>query len=72
MKGKRQLFWSHGLKDRVGLEEVSDEDSSLGGDDLDMLGRLALTIGISSVPSVCMRVCSMLLRLAAGIASWPT
>lgn len=40
MKGKRQLFWSHGLKDRVGLDEVSDEDSSLGGDDLDMLGRL--------------------------------
>jgi len=25
MKGKRQLFWSHGLKARVGLEEQSDE-----------------------------------------------
>jgi hypothetical protein len=25
MKGRRQLFWSHGLKARIGLEEVSDE-----------------------------------------------
>ncbi|MNE51379.1 hypothetical protein D3C80_1460060 [compost metagenome] len=24
MKGKRQLFWSHGLKARVGLQEKSD------------------------------------------------
>lgn len=26
MKGKRQLFWSHGLKARVGLQDVSDID----------------------------------------------
>lgn len=26
MKGKRQLFWSHGLKKRVGVGEISDED----------------------------------------------
>lgn len=26
MKGKRQLFWSHGLKARVGIEEQSDEE----------------------------------------------
>lgn len=25
MKGKRQLFWSHGLKETVGLEDMSDE-----------------------------------------------
>ena len=25
MKGKRQLFWSHGLKAKVGVDEVSDE-----------------------------------------------
>lgn len=25
MKGKSQLFWSHGLKDAVGIQEVSDE-----------------------------------------------
>lgn len=26
MKGKRQLFWSHGLKARVGIEEQSDDE----------------------------------------------
>lgn len=26
MKGKRQIFWSHGLKDRVGLRDISDEE----------------------------------------------
>jgi hypothetical protein len=26
MKGKRQLFWSHGLKARVGIEEHSDDE----------------------------------------------
>lgn len=26
MKGKRQLFWSHGLKKRVGIGELSDEE----------------------------------------------
>lgn len=25
MRGARQLFWSHGLKERVGLEELTDE-----------------------------------------------
>lgn len=40
MKGKRQLFWSPGLKDRCGLDEVSDDDLALGGDDADLLGNL--------------------------------
>ena len=25
MKGRRQLFWSNGLKSQVGIDEVSDE-----------------------------------------------
>lgn len=41
MKGKRQLFWSPGLKDACGLDDLSDEDASLGGDDADLLGNLA-------------------------------
>lgn len=40
MKGKRQLFWSPGLKDACGLDDLSDEDASLGGDDADLLGNL--------------------------------
>ena len=27
-KGKAQIFWTHGLKDRVGLNEVSDQEAS--------------------------------------------
>jgi len=40
MKGKRQLFWSPGLKARCGLDDISDDDAALGGDDLDLLGNL--------------------------------
>lgn len=40
MKGKRQLFWSPGLKARCGLDDISDDDAALGGDDLDHLGNL--------------------------------
>lgn len=40
MKGKRQLFWSPGLKDACGLDDLSDEDLSLSGDDADLLGNL--------------------------------
>lgn len=40
MKGKRQLFWSPGLKDQCGLDDVSDEDLSIGGEDADLLGQL--------------------------------
>ena len=40
MKGKRQLFWSPGLKDACGLDDLSDEEASLGGDDADLLGNL--------------------------------
>lgn len=40
MKGKRQLFWSPGLKGACGLDDMSDEDASLGGDDADLLGNL--------------------------------
>ena len=40
MKGKRQLFWSPGLKGRCGLDDISDDDAALGGDDLDHLGNL--------------------------------
>lgn len=38
MKGKRQLFWSPGLKDSCGLDDCTDEEASLGGDDADLLG----------------------------------
>lgn len=41
MKGKRQLFWSPGLKNSCGLDDMSDEEASLGGDDADLLGNLA-------------------------------
>lgn len=41
MKGKRQLFWSPKLKDRCGLDDVSDDDLSQGGDDADLLGNLS-------------------------------
>ena len=40
MKGKRQLFWSPGLKERCSLADISDGEASLGGDDLDLLGNL--------------------------------
>ncbi|MNE87061.1 hypothetical protein D3C80_1842130 [compost metagenome] len=42
MAGSRQLFWSHGLKDLVGVEDVTDEvlaDESLTPSDL--LGDLS-------------------------------
>lgn len=32
-KGKRQLFWSHGLKARFGVGEVSDEELAVRDDD---------------------------------------
>jgi len=41
MKGKRQLFWSPRLKDRCGLDDVSDDDLAIGGDDADLLGNLS-------------------------------
>jgi len=28
-KGKRQMFWSHGLKDRVGVQELTDEELAM-------------------------------------------
>lgn len=28
MHGKRQLFWSHGLKDLVGVEDMTDEEAA--------------------------------------------
>jgi len=40
MKGKRQLFWSPGLKGRCGLDDISDEDASLGGENLALMGNL--------------------------------
>lgn len=40
MKGKRQLFWSPGLKGSCGLDDMSDEEASIGGDDADLLGNL--------------------------------
>lgn len=41
MKGARQLFWSPGLKDRVGVEDVSDESLADREDDkADCLGLL--------------------------------
>lgn len=41
MKGRRQLFWSAGLKDRVGLNEVSDEElAEQERDSADLLGLL--------------------------------
>ena len=37
MKGKRQLFWSHGLKDLVGVDEMSDEEIAAQKEDKAML-----------------------------------
>lgn len=39
MKGKRQLFWSHGLKGLVGVDEVTDEELAAQQEDkADLLG----------------------------------
>ena len=39
MRGKRQLFWSHGLKELVGLDEVTDEELAAAQEDkADFLG----------------------------------
>lgn len=41
MKGKRQLFWSHGLKKTVGIEELTDEEIAEKKEDkADLLGLL--------------------------------
>ena len=41
MKGKRQLFWSRGLKEQVGIGEMSDEELVEDErDSADLLGRL--------------------------------
>lgn len=41
MKGRRQLFWSRGLKDRVGVEELSDETlAEQEREEADLLGHL--------------------------------
>jgi hypothetical protein len=41
MRGKRQLFWSAGLKGRVGIEDLSDETlAEQEREDADMLGQL--------------------------------
>ncbi len=43
MKGKAQLFWSRGLKDEVGISELSDEElAEQERDSADLLGRLSL------------------------------
>lgn len=41
MKGKRQLFWSHGLKARVGIDDLTDEElADAEVDQADLLGLL--------------------------------
>ena len=41
MKGKRQLFWSHGLKELVGVDEVTDEELAAEQEDkADLLGLI--------------------------------
>lgn len=41
MKGKRQVFWSHGLKARVGVAEVDDQAvAEAVPDDIEFLGQL--------------------------------
>lgn len=41
MKGKRQVFWSHGLKARVGVAEVDDQAAAEAvPDDIEFLGQL--------------------------------
>ena len=41
MKGKRQIFWTHGLKKRAGVGEVSDETlAEQEREDADLLGAL--------------------------------
>lgn len=43
MKGKRQLFWSHGLKDLVGVDEVTDEELAAQQEDkADLLGFITV------------------------------
>lgn len=40
-KGKRQLFWSRGLKSHFHIDEVDDEEAVQGDDDVsDLLGRI--------------------------------
>ena len=42
MKGKRQIFWSHGLKAVVGVDDVSDEEIAESTEDAaDLLGLLS-------------------------------
>jgi len=43
MKGRRQLYWSQGLKDRVGLLDLTDEAiAEESRDPADLLGRITL------------------------------
>ena len=43
LKGRRQLFWSHGLKDVVGLRDIGDEDiAEQQRESADLLGRLSI------------------------------
>ncbi|NLC10568.1 MAG: protein rep [Gammaproteobacteria bacterium] len=43
MRGKRQLFWSHGLKDLVGVDEVTDEELAAQQEDkADLLGFITV------------------------------
>lgn len=41
MRGKRQLFWSHGLKELVGVDDLTDEEIAAKQDDkADLLGLI--------------------------------
>lgn len=41
MKGKRQVFWSHGLKARVGVAEVDDQEAAEAvPEEIEFLGQL--------------------------------
>lgn len=43
MRGKRQLFWSHGLKDLVGVDDLTDEEIAAKQDDkADLLGLITV------------------------------
>lgn len=43
MRGKAQIFWSHGLKDRVGIEDLKDQQiADKIEDKADLLGLLSL------------------------------
>ena len=67
MKGKRQLFWSHGLKGLVGVDEVTDEELAAQQEDkAELLGL------ITPQQWVCIRAAGLRAQVldAAELSGW--